>query len=144
MLLDYQAPSSVHTKFTAASGSTTERIQVGSKGWMKVGSTWQPVPAIDVSTIISGAGGLTDQVKLSNTVLVGPDTIDGTATTRYAYTADLGGLGTSTGTMWIRNADCLPVKQDATSSVTLSGSTVVAHVVVLITNYGGITVTAPA
>jgi len=144
-VLDYQSPNSVHMTITSASGKVTERIQVGSKGWMKVGSTWVEAPALDIKPILAGAGTFADTVVLSNVAVVGHDTIDGAAATSYSFKADLGaGIGTSAGTMWIRDADCLPVKQDATSSTTLSGATVSAHTVTTVTKYGQVTVTAPA
>jgi len=144
-VLDYQSPNSVHMTIRSASGKVTERIQVGSKGWMKVGSTWVEAPALDIKPILAGAGTFADTVVLSNVAVVGHDTIDGAAATSYSFKADLGaGIGTSAGTMWIRDADCLPVKQDATSSTTLSGATVSAHTVTTVTKYGQVTVTAPA
>ncbi|MBI3747549.1 MAG: hypothetical protein HY262_01670 [Chloroflexi bacterium] len=144
MLIDFQSPSSILMKLTSASGTTTERIQVGSKGWMKVGSSWVEAPAIDVSSILANAGGFADSVVFSDVAKVGEDPIEGDAATRYTFSADLGELGTTAGTIWIRDADCLPVKQDSTSSITVAGKAQSAHVVVTISRYGQVTVKAPA
>lgn len=143
VVVEYQAPDRIHTRVILASGKTIETVQVGKQAWNNVGSGWQPGIAVDLKTIFATAGGLSADTTFSAISVAGQETIDGAAATDYAYTGVISTNGTSvssTGTMSIRQADCLPLK------VVETGTTggVATSATIVIGDYGQVSVQPPA
>ena len=98
---------------------TGEFIIVGNKTYMKQGDQWGEFP-VDIGSMVFSLILSTEEeaeASISDVQLIGPNTVNGEATTVYQYrsTVELEGNEViSMVKLWVRDSDSLPVKQEIT------------------------------
>jgi hypothetical protein len=136
-------PDSMHIVITG-DGESTEVISVGGAMWTRTGdSEWTALPGGEMmKDMIESMLANVDGSLVSNVQLVGPEVLDGEATTVYTYSSSLGegeSAITSENKLWIADASGLPIKLESNGSA----MGIANHIVQTIEYDDRITIEAP-
>jgi hypothetical protein len=147
-VIEYEAPDRLHVTFTSPElGQTTELIQIGGGSWLKINGRWTKSPAIDIGEILGIARQLTDAARIANASLVGNERIGSDDAAIYHFTADFSGNGAiakSDAKLWVRTADCLPLRLESSVTTNAPGATGAEQVVETFSKWGEVSIEAPA
>jgi hypothetical protein len=147
-VIEYVAPDRLHITFTSPElGQTTELIQIGKASWLKLNGRWTKSPVIDISEILGIARQLTDAARITDATIVGNERIGSDDAAVYHFTADFSGNGAiakSDAKLWVRMADCLPMRLESSVTTNAPGATGTEQVVETFSKWGKVSIEAPA
>ncbi len=106
-------PDKFHLFSSVSGGPEREYIIIGSATYAKVNGAWTPVQ-LDLSGLISEFIDRLDPTAISDVLLVGPNSVNGTPALAYTYTYAKtvnGAMITNHDEIWVGTSGGLPLKQ---------------------------------